>query len=242
MEQAYFLCFSSYYSSNCTLNNKNIGTFGDAGFIAFSPGKPTASYLGAFYWSNKPYKTSFTSHRLYHLISFLSFYFNRINVYQFSRFKVFKILSKIESILLKFIDIKNDKLTHLDKKHIGGVLKAAAENKFSFRDSYFEQFCTEFDNNQVFRTIRNVRGSAKPHKIVILVNNNELALSMLRHFKNDNIAVINGYSLLDNNIVLYPNATNIDGRVIELPIEDHKDRMKYLFYSVNEFVTNNKGE
>lgn len=223
-------------SYGAILNGRNIGTFGDAGFIAFSPGKPTASYIGAFYWTRQPYEHRLECHRLYHLISFFNFYFNRINVYRFSKFKVFKILAKVENFILKIIDIKNDKLTNRDKKHIGGILKATLDLKFSFRDLYFRLFCETFNDNGIFRIIKNIRGEAKPHKIVILVNNSYLAKSLLNYLKSSEIAVINGYKLLDYNNKLYVNAVDIDGRVIELPIEDNKEKMDYLFATINSFI------
>lgn len=40
-------------SFSATLNNRPVGSFGDAGFFSFSPGKPAASHMGAFFWSKK---------------------------------------------------------------------------------------------------------------------------------------------------------------------------------------------
>ena len=54
----------------------------------------------------------------------------------------------------------------------------------------------------------------------------------------NNIMVLNGYELLSDDLSDLPNAKYIDKKVVELPIEDDKIKMAYLFEKVEEFVRN----
>ena len=52
-----------------SLNNKMIGSFGNAGLFSFSSGKPTLGHMGCYFWSeNQDYHIKRTNHKLYHKI------------------------------------------------------------------------------------------------------------------------------------------------------------------------------
>jgi len=69
-------------SFGAKLDGRFVGPFGAAGFISFSPGKPAAGHMGSFFWSsNEKYNFIRTSNVLFHYISYLDFYFNRLNIY-----------------------------------------------------------------------------------------------------------------------------------------------------------------
>ena len=42
-------------SFGAKLNGRLAGTWGDAGFFSFSPGKSTPGHLGSFFWTSKRY-------------------------------------------------------------------------------------------------------------------------------------------------------------------------------------------
>ena len=50
----------------------------------------------------------------------------------------------------------------------------------------------------------------------------------------------NGYVLLSGLLDHLPNAKSMNKRVVELPIENARDKMDYLFQKVEEFENKNK--
>jgi len=171
-----FLIDDSAQSFGAKIDGKFVGTFGDAGFFSFSPGKPTAGHMGSFFWSNKTVNIKSTKHCFVHFIKWLDFYFNRLNIYKYQN--LFKFLTYSNIIIGKFIDFKNDDMCAFEK---------------------------------------------------------EIAQKFIFHMSNNRIYASNGYKLLSSNLKDCPNARDIDGRVVELPIENNKERMNYLFRKVEEF-------
>ena len=51
-QNKWFMIDDAAQSMGAELDGKPVGTFGNAGFYSFSPGKPTAGPMGAFYWSS----------------------------------------------------------------------------------------------------------------------------------------------------------------------------------------------
>ena len=67
-------------SFGATLNGKNVGYFGKAGFFSFSPGKPLAGHMGgAFRTENETYQIKYIKHTLAHKIVYKDFEHNRLN-------------------------------------------------------------------------------------------------------------------------------------------------------------------
>lgn len=61
-------------SFGAELNGRPIGSFGDAGFFSFSPGKPTAGHMGSFFWTqNESYKIAYKHHRIIHKLVYWDF-------------------------------------------------------------------------------------------------------------------------------------------------------------------------
>ena len=228
-ENDIFLIDDAAQSFGAKLNNKYIGTFGDAGFFSFSPGKPTAGHMGSFFWSEKEVVIKRTSHCLTHFLRWLDFKINRYEVYNNKNKIISKVINIFSRIFLKFIDIYDDNICKFEKEIIGGILK----EKFDFRKKYHNKFIKDFDNNSNFRIIQNIRGESNPHKIVILFYDKLIAINFLEYMNKNSISVLNGYPLLsDDNLI---NAKNIENKVVELPIEDHENRMNYMFEKVEKF-------
>ena len=58
--------------------------------------------------------------------------------------------------------------------------------------------------------------------------------------RSNSIYCSNGYKPLSSNLMELPNTSFIDGKVVELPIEDNVKRMNYLFEKVCEFESRDK--
>jgi hypothetical protein len=228
-ENDIFLIDDAAQSFGAKLNNKYIGTFGDAGFFSFSPGKPTAGHMGSFFWSKNDIQIKRTKHYIIHYLRWLDFKLNRYEIYENNNKIISKVINIFSRVLLKVINIYDDNICNFEKEIIGGILK----EKFDFRKEYYNRFINKFYNNSYFRVIKNIRGKSNPHKIVILFNDKLIAKKFLEYMDENNISVLNGYPLLsDDNL---PNAKSIDKKVVELPIEDDEKRMKYMFKKVDEF-------
>jgi dTDP-4-amino-4,6-dideoxygalactose transaminase len=234
-ENNIFLIDDAAQSFGAKLDNRYIGTFGDAGFFSFSPGKPTAGHMGSFFWSNNDIKINRTKHCLIHYLRYLDIRLNRFEIYDNKKLLYKKIINITSRILLKFIDITNDDICKFENHILGGILYDNLNNKFSFRKKYFNIFIEIFNDNKYFKIINNTIGVSNPHKIVILFYTKDLAKYFIKHMFKNKIYVLNGYNLLTNNLKYLPNAKSIDKRVVELPIENNKNNMDYLFKKVKEF-------
>jgi len=232
-ENNIFLIDDAAQSFGAKLDDRLVGTFGDAGFFSFSPGKPTAGHMGSFFWSKYKIRIKRTKHCFIHYIKWLNFDINRYNIYTK---KQNKFLYYVIILIDKVFNIYNDNICEFEKPILGGILK---EN-FSFRRKYHNNFVEKFDNNLYFRVVKNMRGISNNHKFVILFQNNLIALKFINHMKINKIYASNGYKLLSDDLKELPNANKINKCVVELPIEDDKEKMKYLFKKVEEFeYTNN---
>jgi dTDP-4-amino-4,6-dideoxygalactose transaminase len=222
-------------SFGAKLDDRYISTFGDAGFFSFSPGKPTAGHMGSFFCSNKDITIERTNHCLTHYFRYLDIKLNRFEVYEDKARLYKKSINIISRVLSKFIDTKDDDICEFEKKILGGILNNNLNNGFGFRKKYFDDFIDIFKNNKYFRVIQNIRGISNPHKIVVLFYEKKLAKRFIEYMSKNNINMLNGYPLLTDNLKLLPNSNNIAKKVVELPIENNKERMKYLFTKVEEF-------
>ncbi len=222
-------------SFGATLSGKNIGTFGDAGFFSFSPGKPVVAHMGSFFWtSNNEYRFDRTRHYLIHKLAYMNFYINRVKVYSFGN--IFKAFQYINPILCKIFDISNDQICEFENEILGGVLHAHFNGQFNFRREYYSKFIGNLKVNSLVRVINSIRGESNPHKIVLKARDKETAQNFISFMTENKIFVGNGYSLLANDLSYLPNSKKIDGTIIELPIEDSYGRMDYLFNKVEEFI------
>ncbi|MFA8301361.1 MAG: DegT/DnrJ/EryC1/StrS family aminotransferase [Hyphomicrobiales bacterium] len=59
------------------IDGKTVGSFGDGGFVSFSPGKPTAWYAGSFFWCRRPIETVHRCRPLRNKIEYFDYCMNR---------------------------------------------------------------------------------------------------------------------------------------------------------------------
>jgi len=230
-EQGIFLIDDSAQSFGSELENRDIGTFGDAGFFSFSTGKPTAGHLGSFFWSNQEVEIKRTKHCLIHYFRWLDFYYNRYKIYDKTSKIVVKAINLFSRFQLKLIDIIDDDICKFEEKILGGILS----DSFTFRQIYHNKFIVEFKDNRSFRVIHSIRGKSNNHKFILLFNKAELAQYFIKYMQKNSIYASNGYRLLSSDLEHLPNSKKIDRCVVELPIEDNRERMEYLFKKVRKF-------
>lgn len=214
-------------SFGATLEGKNVGMFGDAGFFSFSPGKPTSAHMGAFFWSfNKSYHVKRTFHPYIHRWMYYDFYFNRLNIYKYRKYKVFKLLI-FSRIMFRIFDIKNDEIELFEKDIIGGVFNQLQEN-ISRRRQIINDIKKLFPENKYYRLITGIRGEPSPHKIIIVSNLKEKASKLIDFLLFNKIYAQKGYSLLTKDLEGLNNSKVIDQCVVEIPMEINSHKMNYL--------------
>ena len=226
-----FLLDDSAQSFGAKLDGKFLGTFGDAGFFSFSPGKPTAGHMGSFFCSKNSITIKRKKHCLTHFFRWLDFYLNRYNKDKYKLFQ--KPINLFSRLLLKIVNVYDDDLCKFEKEILGGVFISNLENKF--RKKYLDIFEQKFNKNRYFRVLKSLRGDSNPHKFVIIFYNKNDATKFLKYMLKVNISVLNGYDLLTDDYENIPNAKSIDKKVVELPIEDNEEKMNYLFEKVEQF-------
>ncbi|GHT69687.1 hypothetical protein FACS1894110_19640 [Spirochaetia bacterium] len=225
-------------SFGATLEDRYVGTFGDAGFLSFSPGKPTAGHMGAFYWTNaSSYSFKTTHHPVIHRLIYWNFYFNRLKIYKYKKYHIFSILNLPVRFIYKCINISNDSCCKFEYPVLGGIINDLLNGKFSFRREYSEKFASKFIINPCFDIIKSSRGIPYVHKLVIKAKTVLIADQLIKYLGKKHIYCSNGYALLTHDMSMLPHASNINNRIVELPIEDDTDKMDYLFKKVEQFIT-----
>ncbi len=225
-------------SLGARINGRYVGTFGDAGFFSFSPGKATPGHLGAFYWtSNSTYTFRENNHFLYHFIAYWSYYFNRYEIYRYQKSLFRKIVKFLEVFAKKYTDYWNDKVNDFEKPILGGILHKNFEQ--SFRRDFSSKFDKTFENNESFNVITKGSVDTNNHKLVILCKTVSIAAELIRHFESNGICTINGYTLLDNNANT-PIALSVESRVIEIPLEEESEKYNYIIQTIQSYLSVNR--
>lgn len=236
-ERQLFLIDDAAQSFGAKTNGRYVGTFGDAGFFSFSPGKATSGHLGAFFWtSNNNYHIHKRNHFLYHRVAYWNYYFNRYEIYRYQNNKLRFILRYIDAIARKFTNYWNDKLNDFEKQILGGIL----HENFSqtFRQEFAARLYRIYQDNEYFRVITKGTVGSNNHKLVLICKSKEIADSLMNHFRKCRIFTLNGYPLLNNNANT-PIAHDIDRRVVEIPLENDKKKFEYIVRCIREFKGHN---
>lgn len=236
-ENSIFMLDDSAQSFGAKLNGRYVGTFGDAGFFSFSPGKPTAGHMGSFFWSSNSITIKRKKQCFLHCIRWLNFYFNRYNIYEnnYLRKKIFSFVDRVANKLFSFW---NDDLCAFEKDILGGILEANFTEEYFFRNKYLDEFYIKFKDSKNFRVLQPIRGEANIHKIVLIFKERGMVKNFIDFLNSNSIYASNGYRLLEHSEDT-PNAKYIEHRVVELPIENSRDKMNYLFVKVKEFEDRN---
>ena len=226
-------------SFGARINDRLVGTFGNAGLISFSPGKPLTGSMGSFFWEETDtyYITYKRPSKILHNIAFWDFYYNRYHIYEYKKYKVLHLFSLLNRLLQKRIDISEDGMASFEKKHILSSLTAFNEGKLSYKQNFVSLFSHLFGETECFRIVKCQRGVSSNHKIVLVFNTKERTSSFRDYMRQMGIYTSGGYKILDSkNSNNYKNARNLQGRIVELPVENSSVKMDYLFEKVNAFI------
>lgn len=231
-----YLIDDAAQSFGAQLNDRQVGAFGNAGFFSISPGKPLAGHMGAFYWSDKPTTVERTRHDLVHYIKWMDFRVRRLSAYNSRKFIGLNPLLEYGTVALtKFFDLSLDSMAPFESPILGGLLNDSLSGSFAFRQKYFDEFGQRFAQGNYFSVVRSLRGTPCNHKIVLRCLNPETSLKLRNLLVRRQIYSSGGYPLLSLGIEHLKNAAQIDGCIVELPIEDDAEKMAYLFETVQEF-------
>jgi hypothetical protein len=231
-----YLIDDAAQSFGARVHDRYVGTFGNAGFFSVSPGKPLAGHMGAFYWADNKRSLVRTRHDLVHYIKWVDFRVRRLNAYTGRKFVGLNPLLEYGTVALtKFFDLSLDSMAPFEAPILGGLLKAALSDRFEFRQLYFNEFERRFSEGGFFTLIRAMRGTPKNHKIVLRCISPKIARKFRGFLAHRHIYSSGGYPLLSPSNKHLKHAAQIDGCIVELPIEDDARKMAYLFDVVQEF-------
>lgn len=197
------------------INNKMVGTFGNAGLFSFSSGKPTLGHMGCYFWcENEEYHITRTKHNFYHKIAYYNFFYNRCADYNSKKIFRFKLFEYLRLALYKIIDISNDDIGDFEVDLLASIydvnLKVLREKRVDFFKSIVENW-----RDPSFRIVTPLRGKSNNNKIVIVAINSDRAHKLQNFLKIRNIRVTSGYRLLDSQ-KKYPIANDLSERIVEI--------------------------
>lgn len=216
---------------------KSIGTFGDAGFMSFSPGKPTSGPIGAYFWtSNRKYSFFRSRHSLFRKIKWLLFKKTRYNIDEWQPNKAILYFSKVfEGLSARMLDVLNDRPEPFEVYMHRQILTANLD--FSDRKKKLDEL-TKILGNSDYLSVINMSETANPYKLVMITNNYEVTINIIKFLSDNLIHVSSGYEPLDCNYELYPNIKSLHGRIIEVPIDDEEERHHYLKSVLYDWIAN----
>jgi len=225
----------SAQSFGATLNGKYLSSFGDAGLVAFSPGKSTPSAMGALFWYDGDYSFSRTTHDFLHKLIYRSYFVNRKNYYSADLPKLIKKVLGVATIYMeRLIPIRNDQMACFEDGYLGGMISACLDGDLSYRNSYSEAFRSTFAQKDWFDIISCQQGTPMNHKLVVLLQSKETADALRNHLLSKGIHTFGGYRLPEN-CFNCPISESVVGRVVEMPIEIDSEKMDYLFTTINNY-------
>lgn len=231
-----YLIDDAAQSFGARVHDRHVGAFGNAGFFSISPGKPLAGHMGAFYWSDNTASMARTRHDLIHYIKWMDFCIRRLNAYNSRKFIGLNPLVEYGTVALtKFLDLSLDSMSPFEAPILGGLLKDSLSGRFEFRQEYFNKFERRFSEGSYFSLVRSLRGTPRNHKIVLRCVGPEISRRLRSFLARRHIYSSGGYPLLSPGNEHLKNAAQIDGCIVELPIEDDAEKMAYLFDVVQEF-------
>jgi len=235
-EKSVFLIDDAAQSFGSKIEDRYVGTFGDAGFFSFSKAKATPGHLGAYFWtSNEKYSIKRTHHYLYHKLVYLSYYFNSYELYRYYRLRIFCFLTYLTILFYKLVDWWNDDICNFEKPILGGVLKANSQQ--TFRSDFSSQLYSKFLNNPYFSVITKGAPFTNNHKLVILFKDLNVAEACYRYLDSCGIFTSRGYHLLSREADT-PVAKSIEMKVIEIPLENDKEKFENIVKKLDSFIKN----
>jgi dTDP-4-amino-4,6-dideoxygalactose transaminase len=216
-------------SYGASLGGRAIGTFGDAGFIAFSPGKSTAAHGGGLYWVQGSSVAPRQRVALNHGLLLWAFQHARLDG---ADQNLLHGPAGILFGLLKRFPGWSDGASDIDANILGGVLRSLETGNFEFRNHWFARAENMSGGWKGLRLVRKARGKAHPHKIVLVADTLERADALSQALTSAGIKHGRGYPALSTSGV--PNTTALAGHILELPIVADEGRMTGMLSSLQQ--------
>ncbi len=237
-EKGIILIDDGAQSFGAKIGSRFISTFGDGGFFSFSPGKPTAAPMGSFFWTKNKYEFSKTNSAISHHVKFLNFYFNRLHIYEYKWLAPFKyLLRKLDRFLDKINNHFYDRMEAFEEEILGGVLELCTSRYQSQRQDLIGRANQIISSRgDIARPLLNVRGISNSHKIVWIFKNSQLAQDFYTALVAQNVFCLLGYRSLGKNKEELPQMTVLEGRVLEIPMEQSKTQMDFLFSTLKKTI------
>lgn len=225
-------------ATGASLDGRYVGCFGDAGFIACSPGKPIPGAMGAYWWSSAlPGKPSFDDPTCWkHRLIWASWEAYRLNAYSYDVRRTLGLIKIIEKVVTRLTDMSSERLCDLDRRNMAGYLAAILEGKFAYRHEVFIKLSAVIPSNCQWQIITAKRGEPHNYKFVLIAPSRADAIRLIRYMAKYGIVANPGYKLLYSNPEIVPVALEVEGRIVELPIEHNSGRMDYLQDTVGRFL------
>lgn len=231
----WFMIDDAAQAMGAEVDGKPVGTFGDAGFYSFSPGKPTAGPMGAFYWTSSEAGAELhESHDWVHRIIYNDFIINRVKIYDDISWVKRKISSFLVRFCNKFIDIKNDRISPCEEEFLGNIYESSMGEYRQKKREILEHII----NLKIpgIRFLQTCRGLANSYKLVMIADDLAIAHRMISYLKDKKIYASNGYKMLVGDLANLPNALDLDKCIVEVPIECNNKKTDYLIKCLNDLV------
>ena len=220
------------------LDEKMVGTFGNAGLWACSPGKPCGGAYGSLYWINYEKRIiQKPAHMLVHRLINNCYLETRCRVYTNNGLcrKIGSIEGKLGKFIGKIVAVDLDDCSEYDEKLLGGYFWDSLQF-VEKRRHILQKFMEKYNTIQLFRVVTNIRGTSHPCKIVLVFCDRDECRKARDYFTEKKVMVGYGYSPIqgttegiDTTMKLYP-------RILELPIELNDEHMDYIVRTLDEFL------
>ena len=218
-------------AAGASLEGRWLGTFGDAGFISFSPGKPLAGAMGA-YWLCREGQRQEARRRPASVwqrkLVWAAWEAHRYRAYQPDWRRLGGALRIVERMVCKWNDMADEGLCDFERPLLGGLVSALLDGRFAYRLQRWDELAAVVPEGGAWRVLRSLRGHPHPHKLVLVAERRQLARQLIMDLRQKGIATLNGYASLCRDERTVPNTLSIEERVVELPLESNPERMAYL--------------
>lgn len=231
----WFMIDDGAQAMGAKVNGRYVGTFGDAGFYSFSPGKPTAGPMGAFYWLNNMCSDTYCIHHKWlHKLFYYEFYINRVKIYDNVSILLRKLLSLLALFANKVFDIKEDGIEDFEQPILSHIC-ARSLGKYMIVKNKIRNNIIQSIEIPGMRFLKAKRGKENAYKLVIIAKEKSLAKNLIKFLNKNGVYARSGYSMLTCDFALLPNAAQIDGCVVEIPLECSVRKKNFLIKVLKNF-------
>lgn len=212
------------------VENRKIGTFGNMGFMSFSPGKPVSSHVGAFYWANDKWNFPHINGRRHFLLHWLQHWHylrTRVRVYERIPSYIDNILGKALSFYFSRFPQANDALLGFEERFLCSQLLKELTISGEIRRKRFLEFIDSVEE-QKFRIIKPLRGLPNPHKIVLVFQSTHLRDKMIQMLSEHGVYSQPGYTPVFPATRQAPACAELYNKLLELPVDEDEGRFGFL--------------